>query len=63
MKKVQSINNILTIYFFTLIANHSPFDKESKALWHYLKKMSNIFTLTSVTIATGSIGTLSMPST
>ena len=32
MKKVQSINNILTIYLFTLIANHSTFDKESKAL-------------------------------
>ena len=32
MKKVQSINIILTIYFFTYIANHSPFDKESKAL-------------------------------
>ena len=32
MKKVQSLNNILTIYLFTLIANHSTFDKESKAL-------------------------------
>ena len=32
MKKVQSTNNILTIYLFTLIANHSTFHKESKAL-------------------------------
>ena len=31
MKKVQSINIILTNYLFTLIANHSTFHKKSKA--------------------------------